>query len=49
MQPGEISEVIRSGSGFHIFRIIDKRGQQTDMVDQMLIRHILIRTERSSH
>ncbi|MEM8844216.1 MAG: peptidylprolyl isomerase [Pseudomonadota bacterium] len=44
MQPGEISDVIRSGSGFHIFRILDKRGQETDMVNQVLVRHILIRT-----
>ena len=43
MQPGDISDVIRSGSGFHIFRILDKRGQDTNMVEQVLTRHILIR------
>ena len=43
MEPGDISEVIRSGSGYHIFRILDKRGHDKNMVDQVLLRHILIR------
>ena len=43
MQPGDISEIIRSGSGFHIFRILDMRGQESNMVEQVLVRHILIR------
>ena len=43
MQPGDISEVIRSGSGFHVFRILDMRGQESNMVEQVLVRHILIR------
>ena len=32
MRPGEISEVLRSGSGFHIFRILDVRGNERVMV-----------------
>ena len=44
MHPGDISPVLRSGSGFHIFRIIDVRGNERVMVDQVLARHILIRT-----
>lgn len=44
MRPGEISEVLRSGSGFHIFRILDVRGNERVMVTQVLSRHILIRT-----
>lgn len=44
MRPGEISEVLRSGSGFHIFRILDVRGNERVMVKQVLSRHILIRT-----
>lgn len=44
MRPGEISEVLRSGSGFHIFRILDVRGNERVMVEQVLSRHILIRT-----
>ena len=43
MQPGDISEIVRSGSGFHIFRILDMRGQESNMVEQVLVRHILIR------
>ncbi|MEM7303925.1 MAG: peptidylprolyl isomerase, partial [Pseudomonadota bacterium] len=43
MQPGDISEVIRSGSGFHVFRILDIRGEESNMVEQVLVRHILIR------
>ena len=43
MEPGDISEVIRSGSGFHVFRILDMRGQESNMVEQVLARHILIR------
>jgi len=44
MRPGDISEVLRSSSGFHIFRILDVHGKENVMVDQLLTRHILIRT-----
>jgi len=44
MNPGDISEVLRSGSGFHIFRILDMRGNDRVMINQVLSRHILIRT-----
>lgn len=44
MKPGGISETLRSGSGFHIFRILDIRGNDRVMVNQVLSRHILIRT-----
>ncbi len=44
MKPGDISEVLRSESGFHIFRILDMRGNERVMVNQVLARHILIRT-----
>ena len=43
MKPGDISNTLRSNSGFHIFRILDMRGNDTVMVDQVLSRHILIR------
>ena len=44
MRPGDISEVLRSGSGYHIFRILDVRGNERVMIEQLLSRHILIRT-----
>ena len=43
MKPGDISDVLRSASGFHIFRILDMRGDDRVMVDQVLSRHILIK------
>lgn len=44
IEPGGISDVLRSGSGFHVFKIIDIRGQQAVMVNQFSTRHILLRT-----
>ncbi len=40
---GEVSEPIRSGSGFHIVRLNEVRGQ-TAVVEQVHIRHILLFT-----
>ncbi|MEO5702543.1 MAG: peptidylprolyl isomerase [Gammaproteobacteria bacterium] len=44
MQPGDISELIRSPNGFHIVKLIDKRGDGGSFVKQTQARHILIRT-----
>jgi peptidyl-prolyl cis-trans isomerase SurA len=43
MEPGEVSEPIQSGSGFHIVRLNDTRGAQVIIVDQLRVRHILLR------
>src|SRR5450631_1139424 len=44
MKAGEVSPVLRSASGFHIVKLIDKRGRnETTVVDQTHARHILIR------
>jgi peptidyl-prolyl cis-trans isomerase SurA len=45
MQPGELSEVLRSPAGFHILKLNEKRGAGAEApVRQTRIRHILIRT-----
>jgi peptidyl-prolyl cis-trans isomerase SurA len=44
MQVGEISEVIRSPSGFHIIRLADRVGEEAQVVEQTRARHILLKT-----
>lgn len=44
MQPGDISEPIRSSGGFHIIKLIDRRSSsRRHIVTQTLARHILIK------
>ena len=43
MKKGEISEPIRSASGFHIITIVDKKGGRTHIVTQTNARHILLK------
>jgi peptidyl-prolyl cis-trans isomerase SurA len=43
MEPGEFSEPIQSAGGFQIVRLNDMRGAEALMVDQLRIRHILLR------
>ena len=45
LKPGDVSEVIRTPSGLHIFKLIDTRGTQpAAMVAQVHTRHILMQT-----
>lgn len=42
MAPGEVSAPIRSPSGFHLVKLIERRGEATQMITQTRVRHILI-------
>lgn len=45
MQPGQVSNVIRSPSGFHIVKLVDDRSQKGRAVTQVRIRHILLQAD----
>ena len=49
MKPGEVSGVLRSPAGFHVLKLIDRRGATVSAapVIQTRLRHILIRTSES--
>ena len=42
LEVGEITEPIRSASGFHLVKLIDKRDSERQMVRQTRARHVLI-------
>src|SRR5687768_730583 len=43
MKPGEFSEPLQSAGGFQIVRLNDMRGAEAMMIDQLRVRHILLR------
>jgi peptidyl-prolyl cis-trans isomerase SurA len=43
MEIGSITEPIRSPSGLHLVKLMDRRGGKGQLVDQTLVRHILIK------
>ncbi|RKZ41128.1 MAG: molecular chaperone SurA, partial [Gammaproteobacteria bacterium] len=44
MAVGEIKGPIRNSSGFHIIKLVDKRGNEQSIITQTKVRHILIKT-----
>lgn len=45
LDKGEISAPIRSGAGFHILKMMDRRGGAEKVVTQYQVRHVLIKTD----
>ena len=47
MKPGELTPIIQSPSGFHILKLLERRGEkeynEVVMIDQSHVRHILIK------
>jgi peptidyl-prolyl cis-trans isomerase SurA len=44
MQVGDVSDIIRSPSGFHIIYLADRRGEERQVINQTHARHILLKT-----
>ena len=45
MQVGDVSDIIRSTGGFHIIKLVDKRGEERHLVQQTKARHILLKPD----
>lgn len=45
LKPGEVTAVLKSGNGFHLLKLLDKRGKNVQLVvKQTRARHILVKT-----
>ncbi len=42
LEPGQVSDVLRSPNGFHILKLNDLRGRRSDNIEQTRARHILV-------
>ena len=48
MKPGDVSEPVRTPSGFHIVKLNERRsGEAQVIINQIHVRHILMKTERA--
>ena len=48
LEPGAVSPVLQNSSGFHLVMVMDRRGgEQAQMIEQALVRHILVRTSET--
>jgi len=45
MQVGDVSDLIRSPGGYHIIKLLEKRGDERHIVAQTNARHILLKTD----
>ncbi len=45
LNKGEVSEPLRSGAGFHILKMIDRKGGSEKVVTQYQVRHVLLKTD----
>jgi len=46
LRPGELSPILRSPSGFHVLKLLERAGTQIEAVVQIRARHILISPSR---
>ena len=43
LEPGEISKPVRSGAGFHLLKLYDRKGGEEKLIEQHFSRHILLK------